>query len=103
MRRSISSGLNMYGYATFTTPDRSDIKHRMSRFVDRLQQIHSNLPLRIVPLEVQVFTPTTGRIRPEHLVALNVQREAIEEWNHQLSMRFTDAERAQSIDRVMLQ
>jgi uncharacterized Fe-S cluster-containing radical SAM superfamily protein len=103
MRRSIASGLKMYGYATFTAPDRSAIRHKMGRFVDRLQQIHNNLPLRIVPLEVQVFTPTSGRIRSEHLFALNVQREAIEEWNHELSIRFTNAERAQFIDQVVLQ
>lgn len=103
MRRSIASSLNMYGYATFTTPDRSAIRHKMCRFVDRLQQIHNNLPLRIVPLEVQVFTPTSGRIKSEHLVALNVQQEAIQEWNRELSMRFTGAERAQFIDQVVLQ
>lgn len=103
MRRSISSGLNMYGYATFTAPDRGDMKHRMECFVDRLQLVHHNLPLRIVPLEVQVFTPTAGRIRAEHLSALSIQHEAIEEWKQQLSTRFSDAERAQSIDEVVLQ
>jgi uncharacterized Fe-S cluster-containing radical SAM superfamily protein len=103
MRRSISSGLKMYGYATFTTPDRADIKHRMACFVDRLQRIHHNLPLRIVPLEVQVFTPTAGRIKAEHLAALQVQHEAVEEWNRHLSSRFSDAERAESIDQVVLE
>lgn len=103
MGRYIASGLTMYGYATFTTPDRSALRQKMSRFVDRLQQIHNNLPLRIVPLEVQVFTPTSSRIKSEHLVALTVQREAIEEWTRELSMRFTEAERAQSIDQVALQ
>jgi hypothetical protein len=31
------------------------------------------------------------------------QREAIEAWNHELSVCFTNAERAQSIDQVILQ
>ncbi len=102
MRRSISSRLQIYGYATFTTPDRTDIKKRMARFVDRLKSIHHNLPLRIVPLEVRVFTPTAGRIKPEHLLALNIQKEAIEAWSNELTNRFSDREREQGIDRITL-
>ena len=102
MQRSIASQLQIYGYATFTTPDRTDIKVRMSRFVDRLQRIHHNLPLRIVPLEVQVFTPTAGRIKAEHLLALKIQNEAIDSWNKELTKRFSGEERLQAINRITL-
>jgi len=103
MRRSIASRLQIYGYATFTTPDRTDIKKRVGRFVDRLQGIHHNLPLRIVPLEVQVYTPTAGRIKAEHLLALDIQKETIEAWSGELANRFSDHERKQAIDRITLQ
>jgi uncharacterized Fe-S cluster-containing radical SAM superfamily protein len=102
MRRSIAEGLEMYAYTTFTSPNRTNLKAHMERFVDDLQAISPNLPLRTIPLEVQVFSPTQNRIRPEHLIALQVQQEAIMEWNNQLNRRFSPAEMEVSICDVAL-
>jgi hypothetical protein len=102
MRRSIASGLSMYAYATFTAAKTSGLRAAMETFVDRLQDIHTHMPLRTVPLEVQVFTPTSGRIRAEHLEALQVQQEAVAAWIEQLEARFTALERALPVDAVSL-
>ncbi len=102
MARSIDSGLDMYAYATFTSPSSTDMAGKMERFMDRLQAIHPNLPLRTVPLEVQVFTPTLGRLRPEHLLAMQVQRLAVDEWTKQLVQRFSAEEMSASICDVSL-
>jgi uncharacterized Fe-S cluster-containing radical SAM superfamily protein len=102
MRRLIESGLDMYAYATFTAPTSKDIAGKMEVFVDRLQAVHPNLPLRTVPLEVQVFTPTAARLTPEHLQAMQVQKLAVREWVQQLEWRFTDDERAKRICDVTL-
>lgn len=95
-------GINLYAYTTFTAPDTSSIRQDMGRFVDRLQDIHPNLPLRTVPLEVQVFTPVTSRMRPEHQEALLHQQIAIEAWMDELERRFSPEERAQKITNVTL-
>jgi uncharacterized Fe-S cluster-containing radical SAM superfamily protein len=97
MSRSIKSGLDMYAYATFTSPVADDLPGKMEAFIDSLQEVHPLLPLRTVPLEVQVFTPTSGRIRPEHLVALEVQKAAISQWTRQIEKRFTLEQRSASI------
>jgi uncharacterized Fe-S cluster-containing radical SAM superfamily protein len=97
MGRLIESGLDMYAYATFTSPTAERIEEKMERFVDRLQQVHPNLPLRTVPLEIQIFTPTAGRLRAEHIVSMEVQKYAIAAWTDQLEKRFSQTERNQSV------
>ncbi len=89
MKRLIESGLDMYAYATFTSASEEDIDAKMEHFVDRLQEIHPNLPSRTVPLEIQVFTPTAGRLRPEHLQSMQVQRRAITAWSSEMEKRFS--------------
>ena len=64
--------------------------------------IDPNLPLRTIPLEVQVFTPTAGRLRPEHLVAMEIQKQAVAEWTHQMERRFASAERERPICDIQL-
>jgi len=102
MRRSIKSGLRMYAYTTFTATTTRYLRAAMHTFVDRLQEIHPHMPLRTVPLEVQVFTPTSGRIRAEHLQALQVQNEAVAAWMEELGARFTAEERALPVYSVSL-
>ena len=102
MARSIDTGLDMYAYATFTSPTSTDLPQKMESFIDRLQAISLNLPLRTVPLEVQVFTPTAGRIRPEHLKALGIQKAAVVEWDKQMSLRFSSSQRSACVCDVPL-
>jgi uncharacterized Fe-S cluster-containing radical SAM superfamily protein len=84
--------LDLYAYATFTTPEDARLDDSMAVFVDRLQALDRNLPLRLVPLQVEAFTPTQPRMHAEHHRALAVQEEAIAAWNAELSTRFTLAE-----------
>lgn len=102
MARSIDTGLDMYAYATFTSPTSIDLPRKMESFIDRLQAIDLNLPLRTVPLEVQVFTPTAGRIRPEHLNALGIQKAAVVEWDKQMNLRFSSSQRSGCVCDVPL-
>ena len=102
MRRSIKSGLRMYAYTTFTAPTTAGLSAAMHTFVDRLQEIHPHMPLCTVPLEVQVFSPTSARIRAEHLQALEIQKEAVAAWMEEIGARFTAEERAQPVYSVSL-
>ena len=96
--------LDIYAYATFTGPDEHDVSPAMARFVDRLQEIAVDLPLRTVPLEVSVtFTPVEGRLPSETMSrALAVQEYAIAAWTTELEQRFSSAEREVSICDVDL-
>ena len=102
MDRHVRAGFDVYAYTTFTGPSTSKLERRMARFVDRLQEVSSYLPLRTVPLEVFTFSPTDRRLRPEHDDALSVQQAAIECWNSEIAKRFTTAERQMPVTEVPL-
>lgn len=91
--RLLTLSIDLYAYATFTAADDVDLDRDMARFVDRLQAIHRNLPLRLVPLRVESFGVVAPRLRDVHRRALEVQEEAVRSWNAELAARFTPAER----------
>jgi uncharacterized Fe-S cluster-containing radical SAM superfamily protein len=102
LRRLVKSGMDVYVYVTLTTPNPRDIKEKMKRFVDGLQEIDENLPLRTVPLEIQEFFPVRSRLKDNHRSALLHQWTAVDAWNNELSLRFSSSERSITISNVQL-
>jgi uncharacterized Fe-S cluster-containing radical SAM superfamily protein len=100
--RLVASGVDVYAYVTLTTPSGDGIAGRIARFVDRLQRVSPLLPLRVVPLEVQVFTPVGSRLSPVRREALVHQRLAVESWNRELEDRFPAAVRGLPITDITL-
>ncbi len=93
MRRYIQSGLRMFAYVTMTTPSRDHMAAGVVEFVDRLQEIDWNLPLRTVPLRIQSFHPTKLRLNATRELALHVQNDVVSEWLDELESRFSKDER----------
>lgn len=102
LRRLIGLGLDVYAYVTLTTPNQDGIAGRIARFVDGLQRVSPQLPLRVVPLEVQVFTPVESRLSPLRREALVHQRRAVETWVRELENRFPAEVRGRSITDIAL-
>jgi uncharacterized Fe-S cluster-containing radical SAM superfamily protein len=102
MKRFLTLEFDLYAYTTFTTPSREGIAEDINRFVDRLQTLDENLPLRTVPLEIQEFTPVKQRINPAIADALQNQQIAIKAWHNELESRFTAEARAINIADVSL-
>lgn len=105
-RRLLDLGLDLYAYATFTGPTAGAADIGIPNFVDRLQDIHPNLPLRTIPLEIQAFGPTKARLQgarniPAEL-ALKVQEDAIACWNSELTSRFSAEELRRAITEVAI-
>lgn len=100
MKRLVVSGMDVYAYATFTTPSSGGIGAAMRSFVDRLQALDENLPLRTVPLEIQHFSPIRSRLRTVHDFAFDNQWTAIEAWQREIESRFSSEARAIPIDCV---
>lgn len=97
------TNIDLYAYATFTSPDEAGMPESISKFVDRLQELDANLPLRLIPLRVGTFTPAQSRgVTPDQARALKIQDSAIAAWNGELEARFDDAARAESICDVPL-
>lgn len=88
MKRYLSTGMELYAYATFTTPTIHNIEHKMRTFIDKLQTLHENLPLRTIPLLIQAFTPVRPRLTPIREEALKNQWVAIDLWMEELEKRF---------------
>ena len=102
MGRFVDFGIDLYGYATFTSPNPDDIKGKMARFVDRLQEVSVNLPLRVVPLEIKPFTPVTSRMTEVHREALVNQQTAIVAWCEEIEKRFSSELRSRPVCDVPL-
>ncbi len=98
----LAAGLDLYAYATFTTPSGEDVPQLMSAFVDRLQRIDETLPLRLIPLEIDEYGPVTPRLKDVHRQSMDNQQRAIEAWVSEQHRRFTSADLALSITDVPL-
>jgi hypothetical protein len=102
MGRYLETGIDIYAYVTFTSTRTKDLAGQVRRFIDRLQSVHRNLPLRTVPLEVQVFGPVVARLNNENRAALKNQWQAVEVWQSEVAERFPAELRARPITEVPL-
>jgi uncharacterized Fe-S cluster-containing radical SAM superfamily protein len=101
LRRIVSTGMNVYCYATFTTPILPiSPADAMRRLTDQLQAIDECLPLRLVPLEIGVFGPVQRRLRPPHAESLRLQQCMVAAWQEVLAERFTSVQRAMAITDI---
>lgn len=93
LKRLWGTQIDLYCYATFTTPNLPcDPVSTMNRFLDRLQHIAVHLPLRLIPLKIATFGPVHARMRPAHHEALIHQQSMVEAWQQALYARFTPEE-----------
>ena len=100
MNRYIRSGIDMYGYITLTTPSAEALPKKISRFMDSLQNIHENLPLRIIPLEIRPYSSNISRINEPQENAITNQYGAIECWNAEIQSRFSNELRNIAIQNI---
>ena len=100
VRRFIDFGIDLYCYATLTSDVQTGVGDKIKQFVDRLQEIDENVPLRTIPLEIRLFTPVVDRLNEAYKQALKNQWLAVEAWQKELETRFTSADRALNITEV---
>lgn len=102
-RSHLKLGIDLYAYTTFTSPSEENVSKKMSVFVDKLQSLHSNLPLRTIPLEIREFSPMQRRrMQSVHENAIRIQEQAIKCWNEELEKRFSPTQRSIPICQVAL-
>ncbi|HET9896709.1 MAG TPA: hypothetical protein VFQ44_17400 [Streptosporangiaceae bacterium] len=94
--------MDLYAYVTLTGPAGKRIGEKMARFIDLLQQISGALPLRTVPLEIQVWGPVAPRLTTARQHALDIQNQAMEAWNTEIEARFAQADRRRPIHEISL-
>jgi len=102
MSRLRELGVDLYGYVTLTSPSVAHVREAMPQFVDRLQQIHEKLPLRVVPLKIEVFSPVVARLDAAKNDALHNQWVAVDAWQRELQLRFPASDLAEDIVDIKL-
>jgi len=102
MRRLIDLGIDLYAYVTLTTPSTKQVDSDMETFVDRLQELDANLPLRTVPLEIKLFSPVKHRMNDLKHQSLQNQYRVVQAWTRELERRFSTEARGLSIVDVRL-
>ncbi len=103
MERFVRTGIDLYAYATFTSASVSGLQHAMCAFVNRLQRIHHNLPLRTVPLRIEIFSPVRSRLDDGKRAALAYQDDAVAAWEEELERRYSARERARHVTEISLE
>jgi uncharacterized Fe-S cluster-containing radical SAM superfamily protein len=98
----LATGMDLYAYVTFTGPNGDQMGDKMARFADRLQGVAENLPLRTVPLEIQLWGPVAPRVGAAHRKSMDVQAEAVSAWNAQLEARFSAPDRCKPVTEIPL-
>ena len=90
MRRLLDLDLDLYGYVTLTSPYDEGVDAGVADLVDRLQELDANLPLRVVPLQIRIFTPVSARVadHADRERSLVIQEQAIAAWNFEIEKRF---------------
>lgn len=88
LARHLASPLDLYAYVTLTGPEVTDMDDRIARFVDRIQELDEQLPLRTVPLCIEIFTPVQSRLHERENQALRNQWRALEVWQRELERRY---------------
>ncbi|MGA7674287.1 MAG: hypothetical protein WCA78_04485 [Rhizomicrobium sp.] len=104
MRRLLALGIDLYGYVTLTSPHADRVEEGVRDLLDRLQELDSNLPLRVVPLHIRVYTPVSARVTADETRArsMAIQEDAIVVWNEELCRRFSKDLRSRDIASVPL-
>lgn len=102
MRDLIRDGFDMYAYATFTAEPTDRLAEQIRDFVDRLQDVDRQLPLRTIPLEVRPFTALQDRAAEVSGSWIAFQHEAVQTWEDELRSRFAPAELVASYDEIEL-
>ncbi len=92
--------IDLYGYITLTSPSSTDFNSAVPRFLDLVQTIDENLPLRIIPLKIFEFSPSHNRKNVDKDDLSKGQSKAIEVWKNELEKRFNYSKRETPIYAV---
>lgn len=100
IKQYLDLGFDTYGYITLTTDNMDNIKTNIAKFMDNLQLIRDWLPLKIVPLKIVKFTPTSFRMEKRHETALRNQFMVLDVWQEEIEKRFSAFDREKNIADV---
>lgn len=91
--RLVKESIDVYIELALTTSNPSNLQKEMASFFDLLQQrVHHNIPLRINPTHIRLYSPTQNRMSANRSAAIKNQYCALEAFLEERSKRFSIAE-----------
>ncbi|HVW98674.1 MAG TPA: hypothetical protein VHA56_22090 [Mucilaginibacter sp.] len=96
-RRLNELGIDLYAYITLTASSKTNFKKAIPEFLDNLQKIYEEAPLRVVPLKIFEFSPSLTRNNVDKADLLLGQMQAIEVWQDEMQKRFSSIQLAKQI------
>lgn len=102
MKKLLRTKIDIYAYVIFTTPTIDNIDRKIHEFIERLQELNENLPLRTVPLEIKPFVPMIQRLDHIRKKALEYQYIVVRRWQEELERRFPQEMRDKTISDIKL-
>lgn len=101
-KRLLTLGIDLYFYITLTAKTNTNFTKNIPIFLDKIQKINELLPLRIVPLEIKMYTPVDSRITDELKDMIKGQYIALDIWKSELQKRFTNIQLNEKITEIKL-
>ena len=100
IKRYIDNNFDVFGYVVLTTDNLYNVQKKISVFMDKLQSIKEELPLRTIPLKILEFSPTKCRMGKDKAVALINQYEVLNIWRLELEKRYSKEDLQKNIVSV---
>lgn len=94
--------IDLYGYVTFTSPLNLNLGESIDKFFVKLSDIHDKLPLRVVPLKIIDYSPSSIRMSENHRFSLKYQHEVLKTWKKILEEKYTIKERMKKICEIVI-
>ena len=98
--RLLKTGIDLYSYITLPAVSSTDFRSAIKNVLDKIQLVDENYPLRIVPLQIQTFTPVVSRMKDLQLDLLEGQKIAIQAWQEELRKRFSNEDLEKPITEI---
>jgi uncharacterized Fe-S cluster-containing radical SAM superfamily protein len=90
LSRLVKTGLDVYVYLVMTTPSLDKVGDKIEILLDKLQKIHPNLPLRVSPLKIKPYTPTSSRMNTTEALSMEQnQYHVLNTWKESLHRRYS--------------
>ncbi len=101
LEKYIKLGFDVYSYIILTCKDCSSIDNKISKLIDRLQEISYYLTLRIIPIKIEKFVAGIQRLNKNKAIEEN-QYYALNIWNNEIKRRYTKKEINSNIAKLKL-
>lgn len=87
-KKYIEAGFDIYFYQVLTCLNIENIEKKIANYMDQLQGISHDVPLRVVPIKIKKFGANEKRFIGEKVPSIDNQYVALEVWKNEIYKRY---------------